>query len=197
MKLQYQLMELPIQGKSYENMTKKEATVMYNWFLNEIPNRIQLLTKYYDFDNFGKNKRLDYSPESLISIWEWFIPKIESRELTNGERVIYNTVMPQWAQIGIPTKMFTVGCMSVSVDIAIYLAEVFIRNNEEISWGIKYSPKSFLDVNRPILKGFIKNVTMNPVSIIHVLMLRVLNRKEININSLYDIYHIWLEKIKE
>lgn len=79
-------------------------------------------------------------------------------------------------------------------DIAIYFAEVIIRNNsEKISWGYITKPKRNFYVNRPVLKGFAFTKLLDPRHIVYICTLKSAESKDSN--RLYDLYYVWLEYI--
>ena len=78
--LKYEFMEYPDLLKDFDKMKKKEAEKYFNWYINEINNRILYLKTYMQKDIEGESI-FDYTPESLIPLWEWFQTKIEFEEI--------------------------------------------------------------------------------------------------------------------
>lgn len=79
--------------------------------------------------------------------------------------------------------------MIYGLDIAIYFAEVIVRNNPSIHWGYYVKPKNRSSVNQPVLLGFKFDKEMNPREIV-VNCIRK-SDKELDPNRLYDLYHVW------
>ncbi|WP_110953622.1 hypothetical protein [Anaerosinus massiliensis] len=71
----YPLMDPP-NFMSYDDMTRSEAKKHLEWYVNQIPERLELLRKAYEETGGGAKEELDYSVESLRRLWEWFIPLI-------------------------------------------------------------------------------------------------------------------------
>ena len=54
--MEYPLMEPPFKVKSFDEMNKKEATQHFNWYIGEIPNRIQLLRNAFEYTGGGNKE---------------------------------------------------------------------------------------------------------------------------------------------
>ncbi|UDB50579.1 hypothetical protein [Bacillus safensis] len=73
-------MEPPIIMESFETLSKKEAEILFDWFVNQIPLRIEVLKNV-------TNGEVDFNftPESLINIYGWFLSQVEIYELSEEE----------------------------------------------------------------------------------------------------------------
>lgn len=74
----YPTIEVPFEFTPFSVMSKTEAEEYYEWFLSIIPQRIELLQENVELS--GSHVQLDFSQDSLISLWEWFIPRIEQKK---------------------------------------------------------------------------------------------------------------------
>lgn len=81
--MNYKGIDMPIFFKAYEEMTNKEAKVYFQWYISKIDERIQYLQDY--IKNDGCSLELDFSPESLKSLWNWYIKKITIENKTEEE----------------------------------------------------------------------------------------------------------------
>src|SRR5487761_987862 len=67
----YKIIEFPF-PEPWRELTKKQAAETFNWFLSEIPNRLEIL-----FNAIGSSghpeivEKLDYSPKSLVPLALW------------------------------------------------------------------------------------------------------------------------------
>lgn len=81
------------------------------------------------------------------------------------------------------------------MDIAIYFAEVMIRNNaSKVYWGYYTKPKNKVSVNMPVLLGFKGRMALDPRAI--VVISTKYSIEESNYNKLYEIYKTWLKYIE-
>lgn len=189
--MEYPLMHPPFEIKSFEEMKKKEAQQHFEWYISEIPSRIQLLKRAYHFTTNRSEEELDLSSESLIRLWEWFlhdIVEVVDRTEEEIQKDLYET--PRWlhADVRKVNKKLYVTSLSVSMDIGIYLAETLRKNNDLLYWGFKSIPKSLFCVNTPVLMhSKIKWELFDPAHMINVLDSKLLEGN-FDINSLYKLF---------
>lgn len=182
----------PFEMKPFREMTKKEATLHFNWYLDEIPKRIELIRMAYLETSNRKKEDLDLSPQSLIKLWEWFLPLMEI--ITKSDKEITEELkkVPNWLNDEIieNNKELSSGTLSIAMDIAIYFAEVFIRNFEKLEWGLITKPKSLAYVNSPVVVGFSSNMELDPRNLIYILTLKAIDGHT-NKEDLYNLFEIW------
>ena len=76
------------------------------------------------------------------------------------------------------------------MDIAIYFAEIFIKNYDNLTWGLITKPKSLVYVNRPVVVGFSSGVELDPRLLVYNLILNKMDgsaKKE----DLYNLFEVW------
>lgn len=151
----------------FKDLTVEQAKLHFEWYIGEIPKRMKLLQQYVNI--FNNDLELDYSPESLLEVWKIFIDKIELRNKTDKEVESELSKHPKHLHKELlkNNKTFTTETLIVAMDIAIYFAEVIVRNNENINWGYFTEPLDMMDVNEPVLLGFKFDKIMNPRVIIY------------------------------
>ena len=84
---------------------------------------------------------------------------------------------------------------AISLDIAIYFAETFRKNNNGSYWGFFTKPKNRMSVNRPVLLGFKHDMDLDPRIIVETCIWHSLDKK--NEKLLYDTYGVWQNYVKE
>ncbi len=144
------------------------------------------------FNKEEKSVIFDYSPKSLISLWEWFEGKIEFVEKRKVELESEVEANPAWAKefILANTKKFSDQTLIMALDMMIYFGETMIFNNSEIYWGYETKPKNLVGLNRPRLMGFNNGKgSLDIYNSIDVCMRRSM-RKE-NKFELEELYWIW------
>jgi hypothetical protein len=194
--VEYPLMVPPFVIKNFEKMSVREAQTHFDWYVSEIPERIELIRKAYKETDDGEIEELDFTPESLVNVWAWFIPRIITvpkseeeiaEELRNSPDWLKDTIMKN-------NKKLSTGTLSLGMDIAIYFGEIFIKNFEGLTWGFVTKPKSLAYVNRPVILGFRTGVELDPRDLVYNLTLDVVDGNK-NKNELYDLFEIWKEDI--
>lgn len=186
----------PFEIKPFEKMTKKEAQLHFNWYLSDIPKRIELIKSAY-LETTGENSDdLDLSPQSLVKLWTWFIPRIETVIKSEDEIEAELKDLPEWMrdEITEDKKTLSVGTLCLAMDIAIYFGETFIKNFNNLDWGFVTKPKSLVYVNSPVIIGFSSGIDLDPRNLIYILTLKVIDGNK-NKKELLNLFNIWKDDI--
>ena len=190
--------ELPNSGMlqggkiKFEEFTPKMAKEYFEWYINEREHRLTILKKY--LSEIHEDITLDFSPESLIPLWSWYETQIVEEDKDPYELQAEKEQYPEWVRDHISDKKISMETLKFTWDVAIYFAEVMVRNNKEkISWGYITRSKRHIHVNRPVLKGFTANLLLDPRHVVYICTLK--SAKEKDPNRLYDLYYVWLEYI--
>lgn len=144
-------------------MNETEAHDYFEWYVYQIPHDMELLgidlmSSYKS--QYTDKSRLDYSEESLIYLWSWYLERLEFAAVTEQkkiERLKQNKkARKPLAILEINGVQVYEGGLVLALDISLYFAELFRRKHEAqgIHWGYIAEPKSLPYVNRPILRGF-------------------------------------------
>lgn len=151
-RLSYDILIPPIQ-KPFEEFHLSEAEAYFNWYIGQLDNRIQYLQDY-------SNIVLNYSVDSLVDIWGWFLmfaeiektPKNKMNEIR--KQLISQPKEISEAVIREQSVQFTLETEYIIRDIAMYFGEVYVKNNSSISWGYHTDVKADSFANMPLLVGF-------------------------------------------
>lgn len=185
-------MNCPVSKDSFEEFTKKEAEIYFHWYVGHIDERMEYLQQYILSKDTSVN--FDFSVPSLIPVWAWYEKEIVVEHYTKRELKRQAKKYPKWIREEILSddRKISLNTRAICLDMAIYFAEVFRRNNEDwVSWGFVTKPKSYISVNRPVLTGFNKGEHLDPTLLLQNCTLKAMDQKEKNM--LYDLYHIWLK----
>ncbi|WP_339298305.1 hypothetical protein MKY92_27515 [Paenibacillus sp. FSL R5-0623] len=174
-------------------MSRTEAKEYYEWFLSIIPRRIELLQEYVELS--GSHVQLDFSQDSLISLWEWFIPRIEQKKMTIEEINEELDLVPDWMRPEVEQNVlkFSRDTEIQIIDIGIYFSSVLLHSSNKLKWVVINKPRNHVDVNQPLLAGTGK-IRLNPIRVVDVCTARALSDVG-NINMLSDLYVWWKEKL--
>lgn len=183
--MKYEVMELPFKFHQFDELSKKQADSFYKWYVGQISHRIDVLKKYVHIEE--KEIAFDFSPESLIPLWEWFEQKIVIEEKTEEELKKEYERYPDWMHDEISKTKIAMETLDIGMDIAIYFAEVIRKQYpEKIYWGYFTKPKNQMYVNQPVLLGFRADIPLCPAQIVKVCMWK--SSEKTKKTRLYDVY---------
>lgn len=189
--MNYNLLEPPFNIKPFREMNKSEAQIHFDWYIQQIPKRIQMLSDAFELTGGGNKEDLDYSPESLVKVWNWFIQNAEILRKTKEEIALETKSLPILARNDISTNKISTGWLSVAMDIALYFAKCIIYNYDQIKWGILTKPKDLAYVNKPVLMGFKAKIELDVSGVINNQVIKVVNGEK-NPNTLLGLYKTWV-----
>lgn len=147
-------MQVPFTLVPFEEMNRKQAMQYLNWYIEVLDERIAYLANHVH--ETGGDVIFDYSPDSLISIWKWFMPRVELVPMTEKEINEEIGVIEPWMEKHIPNFGMKISSYTwrVMYDITAYCGQVIIKNIPGLYWGCVCKPKSLIGVNEPCLLGF-------------------------------------------
>ena len=191
--MEYEYMIPPVKNYDFFEFTKEEAKIYFNWYMEEKGHRIEMLEKYVH--NAVVDIDFDYSPESLIPLWRWYETIIVSEKKTEEEIEAEKKNTPEWLHSQISEEKISMNTLKFGMDIAIYFAEVMIRNSDgKVHWGYVTKPNNYAYVNRPVVSGFKAGKDLNPSRSVYILTLR--SEEEKNEKRLYNSYYVWQQYIE-
>lgn len=187
--MQYEVMIPPFEYIEFPKMNKRQAKEYFDWYISQIDHRISLLSSAVLADETVLS--FDYSVESLIPLWEWYENKISFVKLDDSEYQKKLQKYPSWMENYISNMDLSYTTVVYGMDIALYFAEVIIRNNEgKVKWGYFTKPRNRLSVNEPTLLGFKNDDDLNPRLI--VLNCTRHSNEERQATRLYNMYYTWM-----
>lgn len=186
--MKYELWYEPYIGVPFEEFSKEQAEEYFQCHMSQVDHRIEVLARYVKKEGF--KIEFDYSPESLIPLWEWYEGHIVLEKKSRKEYRQELKQYPEWVHEDIkPTRISMKKTMVFGSDIAIYFGEVVCKNSDgKIFWGY-FTGKKLASVNRPVLMGFKGNDYMDPQTIVYNCTLISSERK--NKQILFDKYNVW------
>ena len=195
--------ESPIEKGDFLSFTKREAEIYFNWYIEHIDERIEYLCEYVHSQ--GQSIELDFSVNSIIEIWDWYVKQIKIERYTRSELEEIAKEYPQWIREEIISDDIKLSYETLAIcsDVAIYFAEVFRRQNEnDISWGFFTKPKKQYSVNEPVLLGFIGKLSeiyigndcLNPRRTVYHCTLHYIDCEKRF--TLYEMYKVWKKKVE-
>lgn len=149
-----------LQKSNYE-FTKKEASQYYEWFVSNVDERANYLRDFISEKQNIEPSKLDFSPDSLILVWKWFlsvvsVERISEEELTAVKRIYAGVPQPMFDELVKERSLrLNVTAEYVLRDIGMYVSKMFIDNYSGLTWKLKLKPKSDVHANLPVIVGFI------------------------------------------
>lgn len=192
--MEYMFMQPPFEIKPFKDMTKKDAQKHFEWYVGSIPDRIEILKDAFEVLGRGKREELDFSEESLVKLWNWYIVNVEISNKTKEEIENEKSKLPEWVSRNISSQKIGIGWMSIAMDIAIYFAELFVKYYSNIKWGFVSKPNNLAYVNKPVLIGFKAGLDLDTTNIVRNLTLKVANGEK-DPESLSKLYKVWVESV--
>jgi hypothetical protein len=166
----YQLFSLLFAGP-FRELTSKQARQQYEWFLSQIPVRLEELRLL--IEPYGLS--LNYTRESLPALGRWFELQVETRPRTPEEMAAERLKEPAWLEGYVKPWVFTERTFSICIDTGIYFAELLRHFHPHLQWDLVLKPKNDADLHEPVLVGFPGRVRLNPTRIIRVLAYKVVD----------------------
>jgi hypothetical protein len=165
----------PFEFKSFDDMSKKEAQRYFDWFMETKSARLEQLKKLVD-DTGYEGARLDYSGESLVYVWRWYLDNVElvdrpeeelreevERETAGLTKIAISKggVMTELNQQQMydhfynekPRRKISTPWRFIARDIGLYLGECLIKKHEDrgLYWG--FVTKKTFEQFKPAVLG--------------------------------------------
>lgn len=199
-KLDYEILD-PLINKPFEKFKVDETKKYFEWYVNQIPTRIEYLKK-------KSGQELDLSFHSLIILWEWFIrvsriEKIDKNRKLALREAIDNDVIKERQILSDERLQLSLETEYIIRDIAMYVGEVFTNYSNKICWGYYTDKKGEAFCNMPVLKGFEDmsfehgfKMIFEPNHMVHVQAENILD-KSAKKDDLYNMCMIWKSHIPQ
>lgn len=197
-KLTYDIL-IPKLGKSIFQLTEEEAAAYFEWYMEQVPQRVAYVSQVCAKELHISVDRMDCSPESLLLIWKWFRKRAKTEPVILSEEEKNH---PAYANGMFRNKrQLTLETEYIIRDIGMYLGETFRKNYPQIYWTYYTKPKRSFFVNHPLLKGFVdtspgapREMEFEPIHMAGVQACKILSKKSRE-TDLFDLYTIWAQKI--
>jgi hypothetical protein len=187
----YPLIKIPsFATKDIYTFSKEEAKEYYKWFTSIKSERVQILES--EVQQMYPEWKLDYTRNSLISLYEWFEKKAKYRNINDEEKEEIEKQISKTplfvGVIEIPETTFTDETVSICFDAGIYFGETLIFNVLGTKWLQKINSTKYIDYAQPIIATKVSKVPVNPRRSMEGIARRLLDRdtKEIPFVELFD-----------
>lgn len=191
---EYKLMIAPFNHNGFRSLSKKQAEEYFHWYVGQSKARIEQLYEYTQSTG-GAAFLCEYTPDSLIDLWNWFETQINMVAKSEEEYQAELEQFPEWVHDSISKKRFSVRTLAIITDISFYFAETFIKHNPMVRWGYFTKPKNEVSVNMPVLLEFKSNMKLDPRRIVSVCASESFEQHDKN--RLRNAYRTWTKYTAE
>lgn len=200
---------IPPINKPFEELSKEEAKAYFDWFIGHVDERSEYIRQKVSEGLNVPINSLDFSLESLIYIWRWFL---EIAELQKTPRAVLREIRRELKAAG-ESKEFikdvlrersvelSIFSRYVIRDIGMYVGKMFVSNFPSLRWDYHTNTSKDSFANMPQIFGFV-NTNYNPpfeeqFEPIHYTEMQASNLfdNSQNENDLYDICMKWVQCI--
>lgn len=159
---------IPI-NKPFEKLSKTEAKTYFDWFISHVDERSEYIRQKVSEGLNMPIGALDFSIESLIFIWRWFL---KIAELKRTPKAVLKDIRKELKANGEPKEIIedivrehsvelSVFSRYVIRDIGMYVGKMFVTNFQTLRWDYHTDTKKDSFANMPQIFGFV-NLNYNP-----------------------------------
>lgn len=191
--------------------TPDETEEYWNWYMANLDARCEYLRTLVAEDAGISVDQLNYTMESLLPLWAWFLSraKVVRKKLPRP----YERVTEISRETGgMPVKKtikyddsFDIKTQMMIRDIGMYVGKMFVLSFPgKIRWELVKSPRNYIHVNEPLLKGFVQTHRLadgekldspfypdfEPIHMVTVQAAGIFEGKT-NVEDLYNVCKLW------
>ncbi|MBQ2898110.1 MAG: hypothetical protein IJE28_00015 [Oscillospiraceae bacterium] len=184
----------------YEKWKKKQAQEYFDWFVEQVPVRAEyVLNKALTY--YGYNPKSITDPETkLLLVWRWFLKFARLEETSAEEREANRPYVERFGKSWEVLYKLTPVTEFFIRDIGMLFGKLLYDELGTLTWGLMEKPRSSIDYNQVILKGFVFTefeppfiTSANPIHLVSVQAANILDRTAKD-TDLVKVYNNWREK---
>ena len=182
--------------KKFEEMTREEAQVHYDWLIAQIPARIAILETAVRATPGYDSWEADGTPHSLVLLGKWFCQKITFAE--RGALPQQPAVAALPGGVALPKaagQELTIEMVSIAMDVALYLSQALFQSIPDLKWKLVSVSKRDVNFQQAVIVGK-GPVPFNPLHILLVYTYGIMDRTW-GPNRLRELYTIWFNSLVE
>lgn len=174
-----------------QEITGRQARAYYQEFLQVKDKIVGALEEFY-FTETGKS--LDYSGQSLLGLWEWYLDNVEVVAKTKAQ--LRTDIMNCYAfdVMKITTEIIQNPWEYIGRDISIYFGECLVRSDSCLQWGTQTKAKTHRGYKEPAIYGPVKGTDPYYTLGLHPHLRRVVTGG-VDKNDLYEEYLLKMDRL--
>ena len=200
--LPYDILVSPY-GFDFHTLPPAQARKSVEWFMEHLLKRMCYLRARCAGDLSIEESCLDYSAESLLLIWKWFLSSARLEKTPGEELEKMKKGSEIFGESYINKSQFTVATRYMLRDIGMYLGECFVRNYTSLEWSYYTKPKSDIYVNQPVIGGFQMTyqgrqgkLFFAPLHLAEVQAGKIFHQKHTS-HDLFNIFDFWCQYVPD
>lgn len=177
------------ENKSIMDYTKKEAKLMFEWYLDDLPKR----TKYlFDYINRFEDIPMEFNFETFKKVVNWMGKVLKIEYKTPEEIEKEKRMTPEFAWESITKWEFTEDSILIIMAVGGYLGMVMIEELPNSRWELDTHKKS-VDYNKAVI---IKQTggQLSPTRITDVIAFKLIKYKYCDIDGMIEAWNIGYKK---
>jgi hypothetical protein len=183
---------LPI-DYNFANKSRDELKLYGKWFFDNKKDRLKCLNNAINSNFEYKNCLLNFTPQSLLTIGQWFKNETKKEFLSEKEFLKKRATIPNWIEVS--NYDLTAETYSKVIDVGIYFGEVFLHNFSGLKWEQFFSKiKNDNNNGHMVIKGTGK-IPLNPIWKMYIIALQFADYNETD-NVLFELYNFLSTNIK-
>ena len=186
----YEIIKPPFNA-IFGSMDKEHANLYFEWFMEQIPHRVDILCSYVRSTNGFKDWLPDFQSQSLLPLGKWFCEQVKYRPRTEQEMAKIAANSPAWFKnnFDIPSDELTNETFSLAIDIGMYFGQTLEKNFPDLIWHPLLKQKHNVNYQQPIITGKGK-AQLNPILIVVTYAYGILQGTK-GPERLLELYEIW------
>lgn len=175
-------------GKHHEDFTKKEAKLMFEWWVGEVPKKTEYL---FDYVNQFIDLPLEYDLETFKKLVDYLPHMITIRKLSSEEYENKKLQLPPMMWDNLNDWEFTRESNIIILWVAGYLGTIMIKETPGTCWKLD-TAKSSVNYNRPYI-SFPNGLRLEVINISEVIARRIVRKADLKLDSMIEA---WKRKSK-
>lgn len=171
------------ENKGIENYTKKEARLMFEWYLDDLPKRTEYL---FDYMNRFVDIPMEFNFETFKKVVDWMAKVIKIEYKTPEEIEKEKKTTPKFAWESITEWNFTEDSILIIMAVGGYLGMVMINQISDAKWELDTYKKS-IDYNKAVIKRQ-SGGQFSPTRIADVIAFKLIKYKNCDIDSMIEAW---------
>ena len=114
-------------------MSKKTAKEAFDWYVAAIPGRMDYFRSRCAHDLKIPVETLDYSAESLIPVWRWFLKTARTEKTPKEELAWMQEGAKIFGESFVVRRVLTVATQFIVRDISMYIGECFRKESDAVT----------------------------------------------------------------
>ena len=169
------------ESKNIEDYTKKEAKLMFEWYLDDLPKRTEYL---FDYINETDDIPMEFTFETFKKVVDWLAKTLRIIYKTPEEKAEQRRNTPEYAWDYLDDWRFSEDSELIITAVGGYLGMVMVNEIPGAKWVLDTYKRSVSYNNAVIKKD--TGGQLEPVMITDVISSKLVDQDEVGIDSMIE-----------